>query len=105
MTTGDGILVALRALEVLLHTGNWELQTFTHYPQVMINMPVAERKDLASVPFSDLIAQAQENLPTGRVLVRYSGTENVLRVMVETDTAHRAHTVCAQLVQELSQIF
>ena len=61
ISTGDGILAALRVLEVVQMTGNWSLKTFMHYPQVMINMPVAARKDLASSPLATIIKDAQED--------------------------------------------
>lgn len=103
VNTGDGILVALRLLEALCATNNWDMLTFERYPQVMINVPVAMRRDLETSPLKNIIANAQKDLPTGRILVRYSGTENVLRVMVETESKQHAHAVCQQLAQELSQ--
>ena len=103
INTGDGILVALRIAETLCLTGNWEMETFEHYPQAMINVPVASRKDLTTSPLSTIINAAQEDLATGRILVRYSGTENVLRVMVEANSYEYAHRTCKQLAHELSK--
>lgn len=103
VNTGDGILVALRLLETLCATNNWDMNTFERYPQVMINVPVAARRDLEEAPLKTIIANAREQLSIGRVLVRYSGTENVLRVMVETASSQEAHLVCQQLAQQLSQ--
>jgi len=103
VNTGDGILVALRLLEALFATDSWGMDTFERYPQVMINVPVAVRRDLETAPLKNIIMHAQEHLSAGRILVRYSGTENVLRVMVETASSQEAHAVCQQLAQQISQ--
>ena len=103
--TGDGILVALLALETMLMTHNHQLNTFTKYPQVMINVPVTHRKDLNTEPFSSIIATAQQKISNGnggRISVRYSGTENVLRVMIEADTQETAQHTCQQLADTLA---
>jgi phosphoglucosamine mutase len=57
----------------------------TTYPQVLLNVRVREKRDLAAVPeIAALIADVEQRLAgTGRVLVRYSGTEPLLRVMLE----------------------
>jgi phosphomannomutase len=52
-----------------------------------------------------LVARAQEQVMPGRVIVRYSGTEPVLRVTAEAETYDRAYTVCHALVQNLQTIF
>ncbi len=88
--TGDGILAALRVLETVIRTNNWSLTTFDKYPQALINMPVTMRHDLETSPVQTIIRSAQERLARGRILVRYSGTENVLRLMVETDNPSKA---------------
>ncbi len=86
--TGDGIVTALSVLRVMADTGReladlaGELVTF---PQVLVNVRVREKKDLASVP---AIVQAMERVErqlegAGRLLVRFSGTEPLLRVMIE----------------------
>jgi len=86
--TGDGIVTALSVLRVMADTGRElsdlasELVTF---PQVLLNVRVREKKDLRSVP---PVAAAMERVEArlsghGRLLVRYSGTEPLLRVMIE----------------------
>lgn len=87
INTGDGIFTALRVAQAVVHTNNVEMKTFEKYPQVLINVPIKTKKDLTLPPLSELIATTQSQLDTGRVLVRYSGTENVVRVMIE-DTQH-----------------
>jgi phosphoglucosamine mutase len=86
--TGDGLGTALHVLRTMAATGRsldalaGELVT---YPQVLLNLRVAEKVDLATVPaVAAVIARVEETLAGhGRLLVRYSGTEPLLRVMLE----------------------
>jgi phosphoglucosamine mutase len=86
--TGDGIATALNVLRVMIETGReladlaGELVTF---PQVLVNVRVKEKRDLASVPaIAATMARVEAQLAgQGRLLVRYSGTEPLLRVMLE----------------------
>jgi phosphoglucosamine mutase len=86
--TGDGVATALNVLRTMADTGR-ELadlaSELVSYPQVLVNVRVRERKTLASVP---AIADAMERIEgrlagQGRLLVRYSGTEPLVRVMIE----------------------
>ena len=86
--TGDGIATALNVLRVMADTGR-ELADLAgelvSYPQVLLNVRVKEKKDLRSVP---VVAEAMTRIEAklagqGRLLVRYSGTEPLLRVMIE----------------------
>jgi phosphoglucosamine mutase len=87
-TTGDGILTALQVLSVMKKRER-SLSRLTRvmkrYPQVLVNLPVREKAPLESVPgLSAAVAAAEKKLgDKGRVLVRYSGTEPKVRVMVE----------------------
>ncbi len=86
--TGDGLATALSVMRVMAVTGRslsslgGDLVT---YPQVLVNVRVRERRDLASVPaIADVIARVESGLEGhGRLLVRYSGTEPLLRIMLE----------------------
>jgi phosphoglucosamine mutase len=86
--TGDGIVTALSVLRVMAESGrdlaDLAAQLVT-YPQVLVNVRVREKQDLKSVP---AVAAAMERVERhlhgeGRLLVRYSGTEPLLRVMIE----------------------
>ena len=103
LNTGDGIFTALRTLESLIHSNNWELKTFKKFPQVLINVPISHKKDLTSRPLAQIIEKHKALLSNGRLIVRYSGTENVVRVMIENDDAHIATTVGTALSRALAQ--
>ncbi len=86
--TGDGIVTALRVLRVMAETGREladlaaDLKT---YPQVLVNVKVREKRDLHGVPaIADAMRKVEDRLAgQGRLLVRYSGTEPLLRIMIE----------------------
>lgn len=100
---GDGIFTALRILETVLVTGNKNLCTFTKYHQTLINIPVLIKKNLSQQPYADTISNYAQQLPNDRLEVRYSGTENVLRIMVESlDHAH-ALSIGNQLAHDLQK--
>jgi phosphoglucosamine mutase len=87
-TAGDGMLTTLRVLRILLETGRplSELCSgLTKAPQVLINVPVREKPDFAAVPsVNEAVAAAERAMKgDGRILLRYSGTEPLCRVMVE----------------------
>ncbi len=86
--TGDGIATALNVLRVMADTGrelaDLAAQLVT-YPQVLVNVRVREKKELRMVPaIADAMDRVEQRLAGhGRLLVRYSGTEPLLRVMIE----------------------
>lgn len=101
--TADGLFTALRVLQVVVETGNWNLTTFEKMPQVLINMPVKCKKDLSEARYADIINACQSQLLQGRILVRYSGTEPVLRIMVEDSDAQHAYDIGKALSHQLSK--
>ncbi len=101
-TTGDGLVTALRLVEVLASTGKplSELRSImTEYPQVLRNVPVASKHGLEEADsLWEAVRTTQEDLGEhGRVLVRASGTEPLVRVMVEADTSPRAAAIADDL--------
>jgi len=87
-TTGDGCVAALNVLAVMKEQGKKLSQLraiMEDVPQVLINVEVKERKKLESIKgYNDLVKDIEKKLKgEGRVFIRYSGTENVLRIMVE----------------------
>lgn len=99
--TGDGIFTALRVLEAIIFSDNWEINTFTKYPQLLINIPVLAKKDLTQHPLASIITDYKAQLPGGRFEIRYSGTENLLRVMIESDSITRANSIGSALASAL----
>ncbi|MFN7918332.1 MAG: hypothetical protein U0Q55_23520 [Vicinamibacterales bacterium] len=86
--TGDGLCTALNVLRTVQATGRSLAELaddLTNYPQVLLNVRVREKVDLASVPaVAAVIANVERRVAgQGRLLVRYSGTEPLLRVMLE----------------------
>jgi phosphoglucosamine mutase len=90
-TTGDGLLTAVRFLSLAAGTGRTVAEladVMQRYPQVMENVPVRSLAELdEATPVWDAVRAAEEELSdSGRVLVRASGTEPLIRVMVEAET-------------------
>ncbi|HYR96058.1 MAG TPA: phosphoglucosamine mutase [Candidatus Binatus sp.] len=111
-TTGDGLITALALLALLVEKGRplSELRRIVRrLPQVLLNVPVAEKRDVDTVPaIAAAIARAKAALgERGRVLVRYSGTEALLRVMVEgerdTEIGELAEAIAAAARQALGR--
>jgi len=106
-TTGDGLLTALVVLDLIARTGRSvdeltaDLKVF---PQVIVNVKVREKKPLESIPaVAATIRAAEEELKdSGRVVIRYSGTEALARVMIEAEdeaSMHRHATAIADAIR------
>jgi phosphoglucosamine mutase len=105
-TTGDGMLTALRLLEVMKNTGQsleHLASQFKTYPQLLINIRVKEKRPLDQIGgVRDAIAQAERELGgSGRVNVRYSGTEPVARVMVEAPTEAQVNAAAHRIADAI----
>jgi phosphoglucosamine mutase len=101
-TTGDGIITALQLVAAMVRTGmplSELAEMMDVYPQKLINVDVRSKPDISTIPqVMEIIEQIEKELGNdGRVLVRYSGTQNMCRVMVEgpTDAVTAGH--CAQI--------
>jgi phosphoglucosamine mutase len=109
-TTGDGLLTALLVLD-LVHRSHKPLgqliADLTNYPQIILNVKVREKLPLNTFPtIVAAIAAAEADLSTtGRVVIRYSGTEALARVMIEAESAeamhHHATTIANAIRSEL----
>jgi phosphoglucosamine mutase len=101
-TTGDGILAALRLIEVM-HAESKPLSELCKimavFPQALRNVEVGHKPDLETVPeIQDAIKSVEKNLgKQGRVLVRYSGTQPICRIMVEGPTIEETEKYCRQI--------
>ena len=109
-TTGDGLLTAVRFLSLAARTGGSLQQlasVMRRYPQVMINVHVVDRSAVeGTASIWDAVRAAEEALGAGgRVLVRPSGTEPLIRVMVEAGSEHlarvHAEAIVAVVIAEL----
>ena len=104
-TTGDGILTSLKLMEVLLakeKTMSELAAPVVFYPQVLKNVRVKSKPDAQNDPDVQAAVQkvADELGDTGRILVRESGTEPVIRVMVEADTKE----ICEKYVDSVIDV-
>lgn len=109
-TTGDGLLTALLLLDIVHRSGKTlsalvaDLKVF---PQVIVNVKVREKRPLDTIPavVAAILAAEQELADSGRVVIRYSGTEALARVMIEAESEplmrHHADTIANAIRSEL----
>jgi phosphoglucosamine mutase len=105
-TTGDGMLTALRLFEIAHRAGVGldELTADLHiYPQLLVNIRVREKKGLLELPeVAEEIRRAEEAFAgSGRVLVRFSGTEPLARVMVEGRDMEQVETFSGNIANAI----
>jgi len=108
-TTGDGLLTALHLLAQLRRQGGTLaglVAVMTRYPQVLINIPGVDKSLVtSSAVLSEAVAAAEAELgDAGRVLVRPSGTEPAVRVMVEAVDPEQAQDLAARLAAVVRDI-
>lgn len=100
-TTGDGIHTALVFGEILSQSSQpfSKLKTFEPMPQLLLNQKVASKPALDTLPrYQEALRDATSELDgRGRILVRYSGTENLVRVMVEGEDEAKIRTIAERL--------
>lgn len=112
-TTGDGQLAAVKFLSVVSSSGKKVselLKDFVTYPQVLKNVPIvggnaAKAEVMASAELQKAIAETEEKLGSkGRVLVRPSGTEALIRVMTEAENLDLAERVTEELIELIKSL-
>jgi phosphoglucosamine mutase len=106
--TGDGLCTALNVLRTLALTGRTLAELagdLTTYPQVLLNVRVREKTELGTVPaVADAIARVEARVAgQGRLLVRYSGTEPLLRVMLEGKDQNEIRTWAQEIVDVVQE--
>jgi phosphoglucosamine mutase len=107
-TTGDGLLTALVVLDLIARTGKSVDELIADlkvFPQVILNVKVREKLPLDSIPaVAASIRAAEEELKdAGRVIIRYSGTEPLARVMIEAESEevmHRRANAIAEAIRK-----
>jgi phosphoglucosamine mutase len=107
-TTGDGLLTALRVLQVMARSGKPLAELVADlkvFPQTIKNVRVREKKPLMELPaVAAAITAAEKELDgNGRVVVRYSGTEALARVMVEAEDEVKMHRLANAIVAAIQQ--
>ena len=109
-TTGDGLLTALLLLDIVHRSGRSLAELVADlkvFPQVIVNVKVREKKPLEGIPTVAAAIRAAETdlADSGRVVIRYSGTEALARVMIEAESEplmrHHANTIAAAIRTEL----
>jgi len=109
-TTGDGLLTALLLLDIVHRSGMSLAELVADlrvFPQVIVNVKVREKRPLEGIPTvaSAIRAAEAELADSGRVVIRYSGTEALARVMIEAESEplmrHHADTIAAAIRTEL----
>lgn len=107
-TTGDGIIAALQVLDWLVSEQLSLAEacaSMSLYPQIMINVPLAKKVDLTNIPaIQDAVKNIESVLANrGRVLLRASGTEPLIRVMVEGEDGAEVDKLARQLAACVSE--
>ena len=109
-TTGDGLLTALLLLDIVHRSGKSLAELVADlkvFPQVIVNVKVREKTPLEGIPtvVAAIRAAEAELADSGRVVIRYSGTEALARVMIEAESEpmmrHHANTIAAAIRTEL----
>ncbi len=108
-TTGDGLITALQVLAAMKKEGKRLSELagiMTVFPQLLINIDVKKKPKIESVPeIMIAIKEVEKKLgDKGRVLVRYSGTQNMCRVMVEGPTKKETETYCRQIADVVEKM-
>jgi phosphoglucosamine mutase len=105
-TTGDGLMTALRVMEIMVRSGK-SLADLAHdlkvFPQTIRNVRVREKVPFGQIPaVQAAIASAERELDgNGRVVVRYSGTEGLARVMIEAESKEQMDRLAGSIVEAL----
>lgn len=108
-TTGDGLLAGLQLLDLVARGGRPLSQlaasSMTQLPQVLRNVRVATRRsDISEVLAGEIAAEQEQLGGPGRILLRPSGTEPLIRVMVEAETVALADAVAGRLVAAVERV-
>ena len=108
-TTGDGVLTGLRLMARMAETGSTLAElagVMTVLPQTLINVPVDDKASVVASPaVADAVSEEESSLGSGgRVLLRPSGTEQLVRVMVEAEDADHAQEVAERLARVVAAV-
>jgi phosphoglucosamine mutase len=106
-TTGDGLISALQLLKVMKEKGeklSKLAECMKSLPQVLINIEVKKKKDIDNLEAKKSIKDAEKKLgKKGRVLVRYSGTQNLCRVMIEGENKKEIEKMANDIAKTINK--
>ena len=108
-TTGDGLLTALKLLEVMKKTGKSIIELsegLKIYPQLLVNVRVKDKEAVMKEPaiLNEIEQVSKELEGNGRILVRPSGTEPLVRVMAEAETDEICHDLVYRIVKLIEEL-
>ncbi len=107
LPTGDGIITALALFSTMLKTGKRlsELTSNFHkFPQKIVSIDVKEKKPIKEMKqFETAMDNARRMLKSGRIIFRYSGTENKARIMIEGDSRRLIDEICKNLISAIKR--
>ena len=107
-TTGDGLITALQVLSAIKRTGKTSAELnalMTTYPQVLLNVRVKDKSTWESEAVKNAIKAAEDELGNnGRILVRASGTEPLIRVMAEGPNQEQLEIICRNIVSLIENV-
>lgn len=106
-TTGDGMISALQLLRIMKERGkklSKLAECMTSLPQVLVNVDVKEKKDISKLKVNKNIKDAESKLgKKGRVLVRYSGTQNLCRIMIEGENKREIQKIADDIAKTMKK--
>ena len=106
-TTGDGMISALQLLRIMKERReklSKLAECMTSLPQVLVNVDVKEKKDISKLKVNKNIKDAESKLgEKGRVLVRYSGTQNLCRIMIEGENKREIQKIANDIAKTMKK--
>ena len=106
-TTGDGMISALQLLRIMKERReklSKLAECMTSLPQVLVNVDVKEKKDISKLKVNKNIKDAESKLgEKGRVLVRYSGTQNLCRIMIEGENKREIQKIADDIAKTMKK--
>lgn len=102
--TSDALLASLIITQVASLT-DFELTSFKKYPNTSLSIKVAKKIPLDSFNIKDILEKNKRLIPNGRIIVRYSGTEPILRIMVEDQDDRLVKYIADNIVTKLKELF
>jgi phosphoglucosamine mutase len=102
LMASDGIFTALALLDAILLTNNFSLSSFEHYPQYSTNIPTPIKPPLSTPELKKIIDEYNTKHPECSILVRYSGTEPVMRISAEAPTMAQATALTQEMSAKIS---